>query len=1684
MDEAFSKSSDNNDLSLETNDLDVRSETGDLNIVDESQIGYREEASPPEIKILKEDDQGLIISFSLSDIIVEKVEDPSGEIYQKISIKEGGHLADVGNPELPMKALYLDVPNSVELDVVVKKSTYVEENGYNIFPFQESIAECDDRELSVEKNTTFYEVNQFFPNKIVELQDVGIIRGHRTALLIVCPVIYNPVTKILRVYNELEIDIKYLSRENNEKEKTQYFDDMARYDSEEYASFFESIYLNYDSSIDRDWSLAPQIDADGADYLIIAPDNFYEELIPLAQHKSDKGLLTEIVNLSDISVNPSADDIADYIQDAYDTWSPAPTYLLLVGDSELLPPHYKTIHPYHGTLTATDLYYATLDGSDYFPDVFMGRLPVKTEAELNVVVDKIINYEQNFNQNDPWRKNITMAAYEQSGRFFIDTCENISSFLDTLDYDITKIYNGYPYTGTTQDVINAINYGTFLVNHRDHGDWNGWSNPSFTVSDIDELNNGDKLPVMFSMNCLSGRFDYTQDCFTETILKAENKGVVGVIGSTRVSYSGYNDELDKGFIAAIWPEYQSSYDNNVGKSAKLGHILNFGKMYMYDKYYLTGGAGYPWTPSEIATLTEFEMFTLFGDPELSMFKVDHDLEVSLEIPTDPVISETYTINATVFNSGIEDMSDIELYLYCDNSIVEDIDIPILMAGDNETINYDWTPQQYGSFNFTAIVPPKPEEFYLSNNRVTKFAIVKRDLSVDLEVPFKTYLDKSYLINATITNEGPDPENSVYFYLIINDEIKNSTCIPTLQFEEIYTLTYNWTPVDFGSYNITCKTPLRLYEINTINNVIQEFRNINPIIFRDDFEHGLANWESVEDLWHFTSIYSPWPDPCYSPNYAMWFGREVSGNFQTGYRVYGSIISKAINLSDVSTAYLNFYHWFDGESYMSWDNGYVFISVNGIDWDQIYRVYSPCEPWENVEVNISDYCGYETVYLRFYFNSGDGLYNNYRGWLIDDVEIYTDDYSYQQKNLECPPHPPTLTDEDVDPNIFHQDTLITFSVNYADFDNDAPSQINVVINGTPYAMSKLHDYDHDYTDGCVYEYYTTLSPSFYCYEVYFNCSDGKYSVDTIVYDGLRVHFKPTLTNESVTPKIGYADTLITFTVNYTDIENNAPSNVYVIVNSIPYEMNKQDELDDDYTDGCIYEVSLYLNPKQGNYSYYFWCSNEFVSSATSNIHDDLKIHSKPTLTNENVLPLTGYPDTLFTFSVNYTDLDNDAPSQINLIINGTPYTMVKQNSNDNYYADGCIYVNSTNLPLALYDYIYYFNCSDGIHFYTTNEYNLRVHSKPTLTNESISPKIGYADTLITFKVNYTDLDNEAPIYSYLIVLPDTWMYSMDKQDELDNDYTDGCIYVVSIYLIPKEGNYSYYFLFSDDGVNLISSNTYDDLRIHSKPNLTNPYLWRSIGYPDTNFGFWVTYTDLDNDTPLQINVIINGTSHSMNKQYPNDDDYSDGCLYRYSTTLALAMYNYTYYFNCTDGEHTYTTSVFNNIKVHNKPTLTNISLSPKQGYENTLITFKVNYTDIDNHTASVASVFIDYYEYSMIKEDNLDNDYTDGCIYIFSIYLSPKSNNYTYWFRYSDDGLNSVFSVEYYDLKITQNPYSSDSSGGGSSDSKKSHSDEESELILPIIITVGSVAGIASIATIFYIKKHNIKLIKKREESIS
>ncbi|GAG59936.1 unnamed protein product [marine sediment metagenome] len=353
-----------------------------------------------------------------------------------------------------------------------------------------------------------------------------------------------------------------------------------RLDSSSFQSFFSNLYLNYEIPIKT------LEDADsngiGAEYLIITPEQFCDNLIPFVTSKENQGLITKVANFTETGSTVS--EIESYIQNAYDTWDIPPTYLLLVGDSNLLPTKYS---PYNeaGTLP-TDLYYATVDGEDIFPDLLYGRFPVRTDAELDSIIAKNLNWVNNFNSADAWRQRVLLSAYDQAGRYFVDTSESIRTFLEGEGYTCNTVYapDGGPVAQDTTDLINYINAGTFFVNHRDHGIADGWQRPEFYTSHVSSLTNVDNYPVVFSVDCETGHFDETVDSLAETMLKASNKGAVAYIGATRSSWSGFNDELNRGLISAIWPEYFSSYANRYGHSSELGTVLNFGKMFMFDKY--------------------------------------------------------------------------------------------------------------------------------------------------------------------------------------------------------------------------------------------------------------------------------------------------------------------------------------------------------------------------------------------------------------------------------------------------------------------------------------------------------------------------------------------------------------------------------------------------------------------------------------------------------------------------------------------------------------------------------------------------------------------------------------------------------------------------------------------------------------------------------------------------------------------------------------------------------------------------------------------------------------------------------------------------------------------------------------------------------------------------------------------
>jgi hypothetical protein len=422
-----------------------------------------------------------------------------------------------------------------------------------------------------------------------------------------------------------------------------------------------------------------------ADYIIITADAYYDEILPLAEWKYKKGFKTYVATMSE--VGSTYEDVYDYIYDAYHADSDRPEYVLLVGDHEDVPAYEIVGHPYEGDdhVWASDYEFAKVAGSDNLADLAVGRLPGDTAAQITTMVDKTLTYERTPDRGD-WYDDVLIAGMFQDNddynlvadRWFMEDQHRAADFLGG-DYDFwsgadpydkgytvhtnlvwesspssTLQYRSGPYPGritppnpipdawkfkSDAGISATINNGTSIVFHRDHGWYGGWGDPSYHTYDVTALTNGDKLPVTFSLNCETGRFDDT-DAFGEAWLRNADGGAVAYTGGMRVSYSGPNDTLHVGIFDSMWSDYDTFWQStNYDASWRIGDLMNYAKDRVFSGY------GYY---SSFAILTS-RLFNLFGDPELMLrtevpgtLAVDHPATIAADVATDITVQVNWS----------------------------------------------------------------------------------------------------------------------------------------------------------------------------------------------------------------------------------------------------------------------------------------------------------------------------------------------------------------------------------------------------------------------------------------------------------------------------------------------------------------------------------------------------------------------------------------------------------------------------------------------------------------------------------------------------------------------------------------------------------------------------------------------------------------------------------------------------------------------------------------------------------------------------------------------------------------------------------------------------------------------------------------------------------------------------------
>lgn len=532
------------------------------------------------------------VQFTIPGFNLHEVMTPNGPAYT-IDVKKGSPMEVAGAPDLPKLTASLVIPDNAEMEAVVVSSSYKDYPGIIIAPSKGVMTRDIDPSTVPYTFGKEYSSNSFFPASLTGLRDPYILRDLRGQTLIVYPFRYNPVTKVLRVYDEMTIELRKVS-DNGMNTMVRKTRDIRI--NKEFGAIYSRHFLNYSPS-----SYIPL--EEYGNILVISYNSFMPAMQPYVNWKRSIGFPTKMVSIDSIGNNPA--QIKQYISDYYN--ANGLTFVLLVGDNAQVKTYQGS-----GVGGASDNYYGYLVGNDHYIDVFIGRFSAETVDQVNTQVQRTIDYEKNPQfRSDNWLTSVIGIGSDQGpgddGEYDYQHIRNQQTQLLAYTYtwnfelfDGSQGGNDLPGNPGPGDVTNAVNDGASLILYCGHGSMTSWGTTGFSNSNMSSLTNQGKLPFIWSVACVNGQF-MNGTCFAEAWLRASKNnqptGAIAFFGSTiNQSWNSPMDAEDE--MTDILAE---SYPDNI-KRTFAGLSLN-GCMKMIDDY---GGDG-----ENMA-----DTWTVFGDPSI------------------------------------------------------------------------------------------------------------------------------------------------------------------------------------------------------------------------------------------------------------------------------------------------------------------------------------------------------------------------------------------------------------------------------------------------------------------------------------------------------------------------------------------------------------------------------------------------------------------------------------------------------------------------------------------------------------------------------------------------------------------------------------------------------------------------------------------------------------------------------------------------------------------------------------------------------------------------------------------------------------------------------------------------------------------------------------------------------------
>tara|TARA_B100000315_G_scaffold260753_1_gene324833 strand:+ start:1354 stop:6642 length:5289 start_codon:yes stop_codon:yes gene_type:complete len=554
--------------------------------------------------------------------------------FQRISSKITGTTTDPGYPELPIYTAHIstDPAREYSFNYTVVNTHLLED--VSVFPFQST--EGDPLSNSIAQvNAQFYQSSEIYPLQNMIVSSPQSMRGLHLVQVSIIPFKFDPKTQTLEVWDEVEISMTDEGPNTNEELRQ-----MPR--SRIFEQLYDGLILDGGTGTPRDDDKYQQ---PAILYVCGGSSESSSYFQQLVDWRSKRGYVVYSAPTSE--TGNSASQIKNYIQNAYDTYDPPPEYVCLVGDvggTYNIPTFAEEFgHNDFGSYCEGDHPFSQLDGTDLLPEVLIGRISIRSSAELGVVVNKIINYEKAtyLSQISSYYEKAALAGdpYD-SGVSCAISKEYVAEVMNSNGMDDIRLKTSG--SSWSSWMRNQLDEGVLYFNYRGYVGVSGFDN-----GDIDAANNGYKLPFASVLTCGPGSFAEENTCLSEKFLRAGSisnpkGGIAAIATATWNTHTLFNNIVDMGI-------YDGIFSDGVETA---GAALAKGKLALYMTY--------PTNPDLwVSAFTHWN--NLMGDPATHLWS-DTPQELFVEFPAS-INYGTNLVDITVIDENNNPVEDAMVTLF-------------------------------------------------------------------------------------------------------------------------------------------------------------------------------------------------------------------------------------------------------------------------------------------------------------------------------------------------------------------------------------------------------------------------------------------------------------------------------------------------------------------------------------------------------------------------------------------------------------------------------------------------------------------------------------------------------------------------------------------------------------------------------------------------------------------------------------------------------------------------------------------------------------------------------------------------------------------------------------------------------------------------------------------------------------